>query len=205
MTGGEQQGLGLLPKGLGSRAKKIYKVGRTGPSPAGAGPTIPSEEAGQARGQPQTEGIRHTHGDEAGLRLSWEDKFTGQDQVSGTGTAAMQLQYSSDRATCKSLSLKQLPSKYGRRPHWGLFLQVTSTKASSVSFSPRQPAVLSLGWLWAQAEKHSESQQQQTNKRKTYWEHLLQSNIHSLTEFSVITEVKTGIWNNELECFPVFI
>lgn len=50
MTGGEQQGLGLLPKGLRSRAKKIHKVGRTGPSPARAGPTIPSKEAGQARG-----------------------------------------------------------------------------------------------------------------------------------------------------------
>lgn len=79
MTGGEQQGLGLLPKGLRSRAKKIHKVGRTGPSQLGLVPLSPARKQGRPGGQPQTEGIRHTHGDEAGLKLSWEDKFTGQD------------------------------------------------------------------------------------------------------------------------------
>lgn len=81
MTVGEHQGLGLVPKGLRSGSKLILKVGRAGSSAAGAGPTTSSEEAGQAKGaQPQTQGIRHPHGIEAGLKSSWEDKLTGQSQ-----------------------------------------------------------------------------------------------------------------------------
>ena len=145
MTVRAHQGLGLLPKGLGSGDMEIPQVGRAGPSAAGASPTTPSEEAGQTGGQLQTQGIRHPHGDETGLKLNWEDKFTGQGQekVLGTSMAVMQLQCSSGSTTCISLNLKQLLSKYGRSLYCGLFLQV----ASSVFFPSRQPAVLSLSWL----------------------------------------------------------
>jgi len=50
MTVGEHQGLGLVPKGLGSGAEEFPKAGRAGPSPDGASPTTGSEEAGQGRG-----------------------------------------------------------------------------------------------------------------------------------------------------------
>lgn len=102
-------------------------------------------------------------------------------------------------ARCKSPSLKQVPSKYGRSPHRGLFLWVTSTKSFSIFLPPKTPSCaifkLALSPGRQTPQKHSEPseiclglQQQHTNKKNKYREHLLQGNIHSFIEFSVVTE-----------------
>lgn len=115
MTLGEHQGAALQGPG----AKEIPKIGRAGPLPAGAGPTTPSEEGRQAKGAARNPGCQAPPWDEVGLKLGGEEKFMvwGHDRVLSIGMTAVQLQRSSGRAMCKSLSLKQLPRKCCRSPH----------------------------------------------------------------------------------------
>lgn len=64
--------------GAAPRGPRVRSQGDSQGWQGRAGPTTPSDEAGQARGAaPQTQGIRLPRGGEAGLKLSWEDKFRG--------------------------------------------------------------------------------------------------------------------------------